>query len=208
MTKIDLKGIQLPESVKRNVREKLIKKHIPGLSHLGMFYLPRIKKSNLTFSEKLLLAFYAYEAALDREDYDVLGELAGYCLFGFVEGNYYELADTLIDKLVDPNLGGTLDMNIILLLNLRYLKDLCDKSTDPAEYIGKRVKVDGFIDKVKAGIDKNLEGLYAMGKLVRHQKLIDRRDWVLLNVVLPLVLGAVLFFTYPFWRPVIDLILK
>lgn len=203
MVKPSIKMSELPQSLKVDIREKLVKRHASGLSSLGMFYIPKVHKANLTFTEKLLVSYYAYESALERGDFRVANELVGYCLFGFIDGGYYELADLLLTKVTDPNEGGTLQMTMASLINLRHMKTMYGKSLEVAEAEGKQGEVDAFITKVNEAVDLNLEGLFAFDKMLEHRAKKDRQEWYIYNVALPIVLAGLIVWSSKYWLPLL-----
>ena len=179
----------LPEDMKAQVRKELITKHVLGVSVFGSKHFKRMERDKLNITEKILVAYYAFEAAIGREDYNILAELAGYCLYGFIESGAYIPAENFIHKMTDPDTGGSLDVVLSLWLNLRHLKSKYTKSVE-SDALDKSEQIKRLTAELLEGFDNNLEGLWAMNKLQekRTQDLKSKLELKLLGIGVTVVL--------------------
>jgi len=154
----------LPADLKNHVRMPLVKKHMLGMSIFGSRQIGRMERDKLNLTENILVSYYAFEAAIKREDYAMLPELAGYSLYGFVEADAVDAANNFVAKLVNPEEGGSLNIDVTLWMNLRHLKNIYSKSINPVE-VARLPQVEALIAQIVKGFEDQLEGLWGMDKL-------------------------------------------
>lgn len=158
----------LPADMIAQVRKTLVQKHTPGMSMFGAGYLPRMQRDRLNLTEKVLVSFYAFEQAIAREDYKMLPELAGFCLYGLISSDATEAAEKFLLKMTDPEQGSTFSIVVSLWVNLRHLKNEYDKSLDPARVL-KAKWVDKLLEMLHKSLNDNLEGLWAMSRIQENR---------------------------------------